>query len=58
MKLIEKKREGARIKKRYDRAQTPYQRIIASGYLTKRKRVGSLKRNRITVLLNSALLIY
>ena len=36
-KLIEKKREGARVKKRYDRAQTPYQRIIASGYLTKRK---------------------
>ena len=38
MKLIEKQREGARVKKRYDRAQTPYQRIIASGYLTKRKR--------------------
>ena len=38
MKLIEKQRDGARVKKRYDRAQTPYQRIIASGYLTKRKR--------------------
>ena len=38
MKLIEKQRVGARVKKRYDRAQTPYQRIIASGYLTKRKR--------------------
>ena len=38
MKLIEKQREGVRVKKRYDRAQTPYQRIIASGYLTKRKR--------------------
>ena len=38
MNLIEKQRDGARVKKRYDRAKTPYQRIIASGYLTKRKR--------------------
>ena len=38
MKLIEKQRDGARVKKRYDRAQTPYQRVIASAYLTKRKR--------------------
>ena len=38
MKLIEKQRNGARVKKRYDRAQTPYQRVIASAYLTKRKR--------------------
>ena len=28
MKLIEKQRRGARVKKRYDRAQTPYQRIL------------------------------
>ena len=38
MKLIDKQRDGARVKKRYDRAQTPYQRVIASAYLTKRKR--------------------
>ena len=38
MNLIEKQRDGARVKKRYDRAQTPYQRVIASAYLTKRKR--------------------
>ena len=37
MKLIEKQRRGARVKKRYDRAQTPYQRILASDCLTKRK---------------------
>jgi hypothetical protein len=38
MKLIEKQRDGGRVTKRYDRAQTPCQRILASGCLTKQNR--------------------
>lgn len=34
-KLISKVRMGARVKKTYDQAQTPYQRLIQSGVLTK-----------------------
>jgi hypothetical protein len=30
MKLVEKVRDGARVRKRYDKAQTPYQRVLAS----------------------------
>ena len=33
-KLISKERHGARVVKRYDRAQTPYRRLLASGVLT------------------------
>ena len=33
-KLTAKVRHGARVTKRYDRAQTPYQRLLASGILT------------------------
>jgi transposase InsO family protein len=33
-KVIAKERVGARARKRYDRAQTPYQRLLASGVLT------------------------
>lgn len=33
-KLTAKIRHGARVTKRYDRAQTPYQRLLASGILT------------------------
>ena len=33
-KVIAKVRHGARVTKRYDRAQTPYQRLLASGVLT------------------------
>jgi transposase InsO family protein len=32
-KLVAKVRHGARVTKRYDRAQTPYQRLLASGIL-------------------------
>jgi hypothetical protein len=34
MKLVFKKRDGAKVTKTYDRAQTPYQRVLASGVLT------------------------
>ena len=33
-KLLSKERHGARVIKRYDRAQTPYRRVLASGVLT------------------------
>lgn len=33
MHLVEKRRVGARVTKRYDRAQTPYRRLLASGVL-------------------------
>ena len=32
-KLVSKEREGAKVRKRYDGAQTPYQRLLASGKL-------------------------
>lgn len=34
LKLIDKTRDGARVRKRYDRAGTPYQRVLASGVLS------------------------
>lgn len=37
MKLIEKKKVNSRYYKRYDKPQTPYQRLLASGQLSKEK---------------------
>lgn len=37
-KLVSKHRVGAKVLKRYDRAQTPYQRLLASGVLTEAQR--------------------
>lgn len=34
LKLREKTRDGARVTKRYDQAQTPYRRLLATGVLT------------------------
>ncbi len=33
MKLISRQREGSRVRKRYDKALTPFQRVIASPYV-------------------------
>jgi hypothetical protein len=33
MKLISKERDGSRVKKRYDKAQTPFQRVMASPHI-------------------------
>lgn len=33
-KLVGKVRDGAKVKKRYDKAQTPYRRLVTSGVLT------------------------
>jgi hypothetical protein len=37
-KLVTKTRHGARVQRRYDRAQTPYQRLCAAGVLSPEKR--------------------
>lgn len=37
-KLVSKEREGAKVKKCYDRAQTPYQRVVAADVLDEAKR--------------------
>jgi hypothetical protein len=37
-KLVMKERHGARVVKRYDRAQTPYRRLLASGVLSPERR--------------------
>jgi len=38
MKLISKERAGARVRKQYDQAQTPYQRTLASATVEKKKK--------------------
>jgi len=38
MKLVSKTRHGAKVNKVYDKAQTPYQRLLRSGVLTETKR--------------------
>jgi hypothetical protein len=35
MKLLEKVRDGAKVTKRHDKAQTPYQRVLASPHVSK-----------------------
>jgi hypothetical protein len=42
-KLIGKERVGAKVKKRYDRARTPYERLLEAGVLGEEKR-GELER--------------
>jgi hypothetical protein len=38
MKLVEKRREGARQIKRYDAPKTPYRRLVENGALDEQKR--------------------
>lgn len=38
MKLLSKEKEGGRTTKHYDRAQTPYQRVLASSAITEEKK--------------------
>jgi hypothetical protein len=38
MKLLSKKRDGAKVTRKYDAAQTPYQRLLGSGTLSARVR--------------------
>jgi hypothetical protein len=44
MKLIEKVRDGARVRKRYDKAQTPYQRLLASPHVSRTVKTRLRKR--------------
>ena len=37
MKLVHKSRHGAKVRKVYDRAQTPYQRLLSAGILSEAK---------------------
>ena len=37
-KLVSKERVGAKVRKRYDQPQTPYQRLLAAGVLTDEQR--------------------
>ncbi len=38
LKLVSKSRHGAKVRKVYDIAQTPYQRLLSSGALTEEKK--------------------
>jgi hypothetical protein len=38
LKLVAKRRQGAKVRKVYDTAKTPYQRLLRSGILTEQKR--------------------
>ena len=40
LKLVSKEREGAKVRKQYDVAQTPYERLCASGILDKAQQEG------------------
>lgn len=53
MKLLEKVRDGAKVTKRYDRAQTPYQRVLASPHVS--RAVKSRLRKRYATLNPAAL---
>lgn len=44
MKLIEKVRDGARVTKRHDKAQTPYQRVLNSPHVSKAVKARLRKR--------------
>jgi hypothetical protein len=46
MKLVSKQREGARVSKKHDRAQTPYQRLLASGVLAASEKRQLIKQHR------------
>jgi hypothetical protein len=44
-KLVSKTRQGARVTRRYDAAQTPYQRLLASGVLASDRRAELAERS-------------
>ena len=53
MKLVEKVRDGAKVTKRYDKAQTPYQRVLASPHVS---RAAKAKLRKHYATLNPAVL--
>lgn len=46
MKLVSKQRDGATVSKKHDRAQTPYQRLLASGVLAANEKRQLIKQHR------------
>lgn len=48
MKLVEKTRTGSKVTKRYDKARTPYRRVLESRFTSKRTK-GALKREYATL---------
>jgi hypothetical protein len=44
MKMVEKRREGSKVKKKYDQARTPYERVLASGQVESRRK-GQLRKH-------------
>ena len=48
MKLIEKTRIGSRVKKKYDRARTPLQRVLESNFVPKQAKE-ALKKEYVTL---------
>ncbi len=46
MKLVSKQREGAKVSKKHDQAQTPYQRLLASGVLSVSEKRQLIKQHR------------
>ncbi|MCL5735432.1 MAG: DDE-type integrase/transposase/recombinase [Actinobacteria bacterium] len=47
MKLVKKTRQGAKVHRLYDEARTPYQRLIASGFLSEEHRQALTAQYRI-----------
>jgi len=48
MKLIEKTRVGSKVKKRYDRARTPFRRVLESSLIAEQNK-GELKHEYATL---------
>ncbi|MDQ0339875.1 hypothetical protein J2S00_002668 [Caldalkalibacillus uzonensis] len=43
-KVVEKQRNGAKVKKRYDQAKTPFDRLIEKGVLLPHKQEALIKK--------------
>jgi hypothetical protein len=46
LKLTEKKREGSRVRKKYDEARTPYERVLASDVVSEELNMGAAHHER------------
>ena len=44
MKLLEKQRNGSKVRKRYDQARTPYKRVLAAQALFIRQNIATRRR--------------
>ena len=46
-KLVSKERQGAKVSKRYDEPRTPYQRLVASGVLSKQAQARLIRQEQV-----------